>query len=113
MTLTGTLQNVFNSQTDMESQRYILDCDPGHDDAVALLFAAKFLSLVGITTVFGNSTVDNTTRNALAIVESAGLTIPVVRGLSEPLTGEIHSGESVHGKTGLDGANLPAPSMPP
>jgi inosine-uridine nucleoside N-ribohydrolase len=87
----------------MENQRYILDCDPGHDDAVALLFAAKFLSLVGITTVFGNSTVDNTTR----------LTIPVARGLSAPLTGEIHSGESVHGKTGLDGANLPAPSVTP
>jgi len=97
----------------MENQRYILDCDPGHDDAVALLFAAKFLSLVGITTVFGNSTVDNTTRNALAIVESAGLHLPVAKGLSGPLVGEIHSGESVHGKTGLDGADLPAPGITP
>jgi len=97
----------------MENQRYILDCDPGHDDAVALLFAAKFLSLVGITTVFGNSSVDNTTRNALAIVESAGLTIPVARGSSAPITGEIHSGESVHGKSGLDGASLPTPTIPP
>jgi inosine-uridine nucleoside N-ribohydrolase len=71
----------------------------------------NFLSLVGITTVFGNSSVDNTTRNALAIVESAGLTIPVASGLGAPLTVEIHSGETVHGKTGLDGANLPPPSM--
>lgn len=88
--------------------RVILDCDPGHDDALALLMAAHHLDLVGVTTVFGNSTVENTTANALAILDAAGLEhIPVAAGASQPLEGRIHSGESVHGKTGLDGANLP------
>lgn len=97
----------------MDNPQYILDCDPGHDDAVALLFAAEYLSLMGITTVFGNSTVDNTTRNALAILEAAGLNIPVAKGLGQPLDGEIYSGETVHGKSGLDGANLPGPRTSP
>lgn len=93
---------------------FILDCDPGHDDAVALLVAAHHLNLVGVTTVFGNSTVENTTRNALAIVDAAGLDhIPVARGAAGPLEGELHSGEIVHGKTGLDGANLPLTSRQP
>lgn len=89
---------------------FIIDCDPGHDDAVAMMVAAKYLDLVGITTVFGNSSVENTTRNALAILNAAGLShIPVAAGAAGPLTGTTHSGESVHGKTGLDGANF-APS---
>ena len=86
---------------------FILDCDPGHDDAVALLFAAKHLSLSGITTVFGNTIVDNTTRNALDLVSAAGIDIPVAKGAAGPLSGNLESGESVHGKSGLDGANLP------
>ena len=52
---------------------YILDCDPGHDDAIAILLAARYLPLAGITTVFGNSTVANTSRNALAICDAARL----------------------------------------
>ncbi|RPG50356.1 MAG: pyrimidine-specific ribonucleoside hydrolase RihA [Gammaproteobacteria bacterium TMED1] len=85
---------------------YIIDCDPGHDDAVALLFAAKSLSLHGITTVFGNSNVTNTTRNALALLNTAGLKIPVARGARQPLKGSIRSAEHIHGKSGLDGADL-------
>lgn len=86
---------------------YIVDCDPGHDDAVALIMAARFLDLVGVTTVFGNSTIENTTRNALAILDAAGLThIPVAAGADGPLAGATHSGESVHGETGLNGARF-------
>lgn len=89
---------------------FIIDCDPGHDDAVAMLVAAHHLDLVGVTTVFGNSSVDNTTHNALSILDAAGLThIPVARGAKAPLEGVTHSGETVHGKTGLDGVNLPSP----
>ena len=86
---------------------YIIDCDPGHDDAVALLFAAKSLPVHGITTVFGNSSITNTTRNAIALVTAADLRIPVAKGASQPLRGRTHKAEHVHGKSGLDGANLP------
>jgi len=86
---------------------YIIDCDPGHDDAVALLFAAKFLPIYGITTVFGNTSITNTTRNTIALVDAAGLKIPVAKGAAKPLKGSIRSAEHVHGKSGLDGANLP------
>lgn len=94
--------------------RFIIDCDPGHDDAVAVLVACRFLDVVGLTTVFGNSTVDNTTRNALAILDAADLShIPVAKGADGPLEGRRHSGETVHGKSGLDGAELPASSRRP
>lgn len=93
---------------------FILDCDPGHDDALALLLAARHLDLVGVTTVFGNSSVENTTHNALAILDAAGMQhVPVARGAAAPRRGARHSGEVVHGKTGLDGANLsPSKRMP-
>lgn len=93
---------------------FIIDCDPGHDDAVALMVAARYLPLVGVTTVFGNSSVENTTRNALAILDAAGLShIPVAAGAAGPLKGKTHSGESVHGKTGLDGASFPPSTREP
>lgn len=93
---------------------YILDCDPGHDDAVAMLVAARYLPLVGVTTVFGNSSVENTTRNALAILDAAGLAhIPVAAGAPGPLAGQRRSGETIHGKSGLDGASLPASNRRP
>ena len=85
---------------------YIIDCDPGHDDAVALLFAAKSLPLHGITTVFGNTNITNTTRNAIALATAAGLKIPVARGARQPLKGSIKTAEHIHGKSGLDGTNL-------
>lgn len=89
--------------------RYLIDCDPGHDDAVAILFAARHLELVGLTTTHGNSSVENTTRNALAICEIAELDLPVAKGSPEPLSGRSVSGAVVHGKSGLEGANLPEP----
>ena len=53
----------------MAKDKILIDCDPGHDDAVAILFAARHLDLVGITTVHGNNTLANTTRNGLAVLE--------------------------------------------
>jgi len=67
--------------------KILIDCDPGHDDAIAILFAARRCDLVGITTVHGNATLENTTRNALAICTLAGLDVPVARGCEAPLIG--------------------------
>lgn len=90
--------------------KLLLDCDPGHDDAVALLLAARHLDLVGITTVHGNSSLDNTTRNALALLDLAGIDVPVARGCAAPLVGTATYAPDIHGKSGLDGATLPVPT---
>ncbi len=92
----------------------LIDCDPGHDDAMALLlaFASPEVDLVAVTTVHGNTTLANTTANALKILELAGRTeVPVARGADRPLTREPQVGEHVHGATGLDGPDLPEPTM--
>ena len=87
---------------------FIIDCDPGHDDAVAIVVAAHHLNVIGLTTVFGNSSIENTTRNALDILDGAGFEhIPVAAGASGPLIGQTKTGEAIHGKSGLDGATLP------
>src|SRR3954452_23403206 len=92
--------------------KLIVDCDPGHDDAVALLFAARHFDLLAVTTVFGNAVVENTTRNALAILEFAGIDAPVAPGCSERLIGPAARTREMHGKTGLDGADIPGPTRP-
>ena len=90
---------------------FIIDCDPGHDDAVAIVVAAHHLDVIGLTTVFGNSTLENTTRNALDILDGAGFEhIPVAAGAAGPLIGPAKTGEGIHGKSGLDGATLQASS---
>ncbi len=91
----------------MTRHKLLLDCDPGHDDAVALLFAHRRFELVGITTVHGNSTLENTTRNALALCTLAGIDVPVARGHAAPLATAAHQASEIHGKSGLDGATLP------
>src|SRR4051794_40856244 len=96
-----------------ETAKILIDCDPGHDDAVALLFAARHLDLVAVTTVHGNNSLENTTRNALAILELAGIEVPVAAGCSEPLVQASGHRGSIHGKTGLDGADIPAPTRRP
>lgn len=89
----------------------VLDCDPGHDDMLAILLAAKHLEVVTITTVHGNQSLDRTTANALKIVELGGLQhIPVSRGLARPLLGEAVYAPEVHGESGLDGVTLPDPT---
>ncbi len=93
----------------MTSQSIVLDCDPGHDDAIALLYAARHLNVLAITTVFGNASVAQTTRNALRICEMADLDVPVAQGCCGPLVGTF-AGAGFHGCSGLDGvAWLPEP----
>jgi inosine-uridine nucleoside N-ribohydrolase len=96
-----------------ERPTILLDCDPGHDDAVAMVLAHRHADLVGITTVGGNSGLANTTRNALRICALLGIDVPVHAGADQPLTGAPpRRGERVHGTTGLDGADLPEPRRP-
>ncbi|MGD9617488.1 MAG: nucleoside hydrolase [Alphaproteobacteria bacterium] len=96
-----------------ERVKILIDCDPGHDDAVAILFAARHLDLLAVTTVHGNNSLANTTRNALAIVELAGIDAPVAAGFSEPLVQSPAPVGHIHGKTGLDGAEVPVPTRRP
>ena len=93
--------------------KLVIDCDPGHDDAVAILFAARHHEVLGITTVHGNSSLENTTRNALRLLTLAGLDIPVARGCEGPLVGRAWQASHIHGASGLDGAELPEPDRGP
>jgi len=90
--------------------RMLLDCDPGHDDVVAITAAARYADLVGITTVAGNAPLDRTTYNACVMRDLLGLTAPVHAGAVRPLLSEPFHAAYVHGESGLDGADLPAPS---
>src|SRR5204863_1105041 len=85
--------------------RILLDCDPGHDDAIALLLAlaSPELELLGVTTVAGNQTVEKTTANAIRVLELVGSDVPVAAGAGRPLVREPHVAAYVHGETGLDG----------
>jgi inosine-uridine nucleoside N-ribohydrolase len=91
----------------------ILDCDPGHDDAVALIVAARHTRLLGITTVAGNAPLESTTRNAIVLRDLLGIDAPVHAGASRPLLAPARHAGYVHGESGLDGADLPEPSGPP
>lgn len=93
--------------------KVLIDCDPGHDDATAILYAARHLDLVGISTVYGNQSVDKTTNNALSLTALLGLDVPVARGCEQPLNRIFSHGGDVHGKTGIDGAELPPPAGEP
>jgi len=90
----------------------IVDCDPGHDDAVAIVAAAHFTDVVGITTVAGNAPLDRTTHNALVMRDLIGLDAPVHSGCDRPLVAAPRHAGFVHGESGLDGADLPAPTTP-
>ncbi|HRE02435.1 MAG TPA: nucleoside hydrolase, partial [Ilumatobacteraceae bacterium] len=85
----------------------LIDCDPGHDDAMALVVAAAYADIVGITTVSGNAPLHLTTRNAIVMTDLLGLDVPVHSGASRPLLAPQIAAESVHGKSGIDGAELP------
>ena len=94
----------------------LLDCDPGHDDAIALLLAlaSPEVELLGVTTVAGNQTVEKTTVNALRVLELAGRRdVPVAAGAGRPLVREPFVAAYVHGETGLDGTELPEPQRDP
>jgi inosine-uridine nucleoside N-ribohydrolase len=94
----------------------ILDCDPGHDDAIALLLAlaSPEVRLLGVTTVSGNQTLEKTTANAIRVLDHVGRRdVPVSAGAQRPLIRERHAAAEVHGETGLDGPDLPPPSREP
>lgn len=89
----------------MDKIKIILDCDPGHDDAVAIMLAAKSpkIDLLGITVVAGNQTLENTERNARNIVQCLGIDVPVYAGCDRPMIREKMTAGDIHGSTGLDG----------
>ncbi len=95
-------------------KRVILDCDPGHDDAIALLLALgspSEVELVGVTTIAGNQTLERTTANAIRVLDHVGRDdVPVAAGAPRPLVRSAELTTTVHGETGLDGPKLPPAS---
>ncbi|KAG9237489.1 putative uridine nucleosidase [Amylocarpus encephaloides] len=93
-----------------------LDCDPGHDDAFAILLCAHHpsIKLLGVSTVHGNSTLDHTTNNALSLLTAMGSSeVPVYPGAAKSLTRPAIHAPDIHGKSGLDGTDLlPEPAIP-
>jgi inosine-uridine nucleoside N-ribohydrolase len=88
----------------------LIDCDPGHDDAIALLLAlaSPEVELVGVTTVSGNQTLEKTTTNALRVLELVGRDdVQVAAGADRPLQRDLFVAKYVHGESGLDGPTLP------
>lgn len=90
----------------------LLDCDPGHDDALAIVAAAHHAELIGITTVAGNAPLASTTQNALVMRDLLGIDVPVHSGAARPLLVEPVSASYIHGESGLDGADLPTATTP-
>ena len=94
--------------------KIILDCDPGHDDAIAILLAAHHpdIDLIAITTVAGNQTVTKTANNALKVCSLANIrTVPIAKGMERPLVRPPRHAAYVHGESGLDGPNIPEPQL--
>ena len=90
----------------------ILDCDPGHDDAVAIVLAAHLCDVLGITTVAGNAPLERTTYNARVMLHLLNLDTEVHSGADAPLVVPAAAAGYVHGESGLDGAELPEPTRP-
>ena len=96
--------------------RVILDCDPGHDDAIALMLAlaSPEVELLGVTTVAGNQTLEKTTANAIRVLDHLGRDdVSVAAGAQRPLVRERSVAREVHGETGLDGPDLPPAARSP
>lgn len=95
-------------------KRILIDCDPGHDDMMAIMLACASdeLEVAGVTTVAGNQTGEKTYRNALRTLTLIGRRdIPVARGADKPLLRAPIVAPEIHGVSGLDGADLPEPSF--
>ena len=95
----------------MEQKKIILDCDPGHDDAIAIMLAAKSpaIDLLGITVVAGNQTLDKTLINALNVCQFLGLDVPVYKGCGQPMIRDKQViAPDIHGESGLDGPQFGA-----
>jgi inosine-uridine nucleoside N-ribohydrolase len=93
----------------------LLDCDPGHDDAIAILLAAgrrDAVDLRAVTTVGGNAELEKVTLNARRVLTLAGVAdVPIAAGAARPRRGDLVTALEVHGQSGLDGADLPEPAM--
>ena len=89
----------------MEKQKIILDCDPGHDDAITMLMAYIHpnIDLLGITIVSGNQTLEKTVKNGLSVAQHLKMDVKIYSGASEPLVRERVVADNVHGETGMDG----------
>ena len=89
----------------MEKRKIIIDCDPGHDDAIAILMAANNpkLDLLGITIVAGNQTLEKTCKNGLNVCQALNIKVPIYAGVPLPMVREQVVAANVHGETGLDG----------
>ena len=98
----------------MARTKIILDCDPGHDDAVAILLAARApsLELLGVTVVAGNQTLEKTQMNARRVLQWIGAKVPVYAGCGGPLVREKIIAADIHGETGLDGPQFPPLDYP-
>lgn len=89
----------------------VLDCDPGHDDALAMILAAHNpgIDLLAITTVSGNGNISKVTQNALRVCALAKIKVPVAQGAGSALLGHTEAATDIHGESALDGATLPDP----
>lgn len=90
-------------------KKLILDCDPGHDDAIAILLAGQKdkINLLGVSVVSGNQTIEKTSQNALNLVNFLNIDVPIAIGSSEPLIKEKMICDAIHGESGLDGFTFP------
>ena len=98
----------------MAANRIILDCDPGHDDALAIMLAhgSDEIDLLAVTTVSGNQSLSKVTHNARVIATVIGMTdVPIAAGADHPLVREPRFAEDIHGESGLDGPVLPEPTV--
>lgn len=92
----------------------ILDCDPGHDDALAMILAScnPEIDLRAMTTVSGNGAIDKVTLNARRVSTLAKINVPIAEGAGKSILGAFESATDIHGESALDGANLPEPTIP-
>jgi len=98
----------------IKKKKVIIDCDPGHDDAIAILLAGRspYINLQAITVVAGNQILEKTTRNTLNICSAMGITnVPIAAGMSKPIVREQIIASNVHGETGLDGPIFDKPTV--
>ncbi|NLJ40915.1 MAG: nucleoside hydrolase [Clostridiales bacterium] len=98
-------------------KKIIIDCDPGHDDAIALLLASRAdnLKILGVTTVAGNSEIEHTVRNARRVLDYAEVfDVPVYKGCNHPMMHNLYrlTGAIIHGEDGLGGPDIPPPVTP-
>lgn len=93
----------------MEKIKLLLDCDPGHDDAIAILLAGKSekIDLLGISCTSGNQTIEKTSRNAYNICKYLDINVPIAKGCNHPIIKDVEVCAKIHGESGLDGFDFP------